>query len=263
MAKPESPSSEPTEKKAVLSLSYDGGDLSHIETVAPCLRASLLAGTFYVPPERFLLNPDSWQRIGRLGNEIGNYSLAEGANSDGYLLDWTPQMIAYDLELSEGFYAEVLPSQIGHSFAYPCRTNTTSRVGSMSIQDMQHYAMIRPVVRSFFRIARTSVEGSNNTQCLDLTALKCYHTEGQTHEDWIDLILTAQQSRSWVILGFHGVGSGNHSVDAVEHARFCLWLAENQDKVRVDTVWNVGKKLLSTAFASVEEAQTEKEATTK
>jgi len=241
-------------------LSYDGGDPSHIETVVPCLQTSLLRGTFYVPPEKFLLDPDRWRQIQKLGNEIGNYTLAEGANSEGYLLDWTPQMIANDLELSEGFYAEVLPSQIGHSFAYPCKTGEHSRLGNMTIQDMQHYAMIRPVVRSFFRVARTSVEGMNNLQCLDTTALKCYHAEDQTHEDWIDLALAAKDTGSWLILAFHGVGSGNHAVDALEHAKFCLWLANNQDKVTVDTVWNIGKRLLSTAYASVEESLKQKEA---
>lgn len=263
MVKPAPSGSKAAEKRAVLSLSYDGGDLSHIETVAPCLHASLLPGTFYVPPEKFLTNPDCWRKIYKLGNEIGNYSLAEGANSDGYLLDWTPQMIANDLELSEGFYAEVLPAQIGHSFAYPCKTREGSRAGNMSIQDMQHYAMIRPVVRSFFRIARTSVEGMNNMECLDLTALKCYHAEDQTHEDWIDLTMSALENGSWLILAFHGVGSGNHSVDAVEHARFCLWLANNREKVQVDTVWNIGKKLLSQSYASVEDASAKKETSKK
>lgn len=264
MAKPEPSKSEAAGRQAVVSLTYDGGDLSHIETVAPCLQASLLRGTFYVPPERFLLAPDSWRKIYRQGNEIGNYSLAEGASPEGYLLDWTPQMIANDLELSEGFYAEVLPSQIGHSFAYPCKTSPHTRVGSMSIQDMQHYAMIRPVVRSFFRVARTSVEGMNSLERLDLTALKCYHAEDQTHEDWIALVESAQASGSWLILAFHGVGSGNHAVDALEHARFCLWLANHRDQVRVETVWNVGKELMSSAHAAVESpTPSEKEASKK
>jgi hypothetical protein len=248
---------------AFLSLTYDGGDISHLETVAKCVDSLGLPSTFYSPPESLLADPVSWRNLVNSGHEVGNFSLSEGANADGYLFGWTPQMVANDLEMSEQLYVDLFPKQVGRSFAYPCTKPSRRTLDSTTIQDMQHYAMLRPIVRDFFRVARTSSEGSNSLKALDLTALKCFHTSEQTHHEWVDLTEAAIENKEWIIFAFHGVGVGEDSVDAIEHARFCLWLAENRERLRIDTVWNIGKKLIAKNCAVTVRQETSKEATVR
>lgn len=236
-------------------MSYDGGDPSHLETAASCLEALGLRATFYAPPTRILEAPRRWCALSAAGHEIGNATLFDAAGPAGYLNDWTAEMVERDIDMAEDFHRELFGQSRGHSFAYPVPRREDLPEGEVvSIQAMQQIAMLRPIVRRRFAVARGSTEGYNAPMSCDALSLRCMRAFDYEADE---LILLAQQAvavGAWVIFAFDGVGVGEPAVDAVEHAKLCLWLAEHRTTIHISTIHEIGCRIRKSAVAVVERA---------
>jgi len=224
-----------------VSLSYDGGDPSHLETAAPCLEALSLKGTFYVPPTKVLEAPNRWAALAAAGHEIGDAGMFDAAGPSGLLQDWTSQMVENDLHMSREFYDGLFGKDRARSLAYPIlRPEARADRESAGIEALQQISLLRPLVRSKYSVARGSVDGHNDPTTCDVLALRCIQASGYIAEELILLARQALDAGAWAVFAFEGVGVGEHAVDAMEHAKLCLWLAERRTQALLGTVAEVG-----------------------
>lgn len=239
-------------------MSYDGGDVSHLETATPCLDALGLRATFYAPPTRILDSPTRWRELALAGHEIGDASLFDAASPDGFLHDWSAEMVERDLAMAESFHVELFGSRARHSFAYPVRrTQEPADDDRLDIRAMQQTAMVRPVVRKYFDVARASTDGYNDPASCDALALRCVRAMDCNADELALLARRAVDAGAWVIFAFDGVGIGDPAIDAVEHAKFCLWLAERRSKILVGTVQEIGSRIAKVSRAVVRRGEPE------
>jgi hypothetical protein len=154
--------------------------------------------------------------------------------------------------MAESFHAELFGSRRRHSFAYPVQRNREPYSDEVfSIRSMQQAAMVRPAVRRFYDVARGSTDGYNDPASCDILALRCVRAMDYNADELALLAQRAMDARAWVIFAFDGVGVGDPAIDAVEHAKFCLWLAERRTKILVGTVQEIGARIRKNTVAAV------------
>lgn len=216
-------------RRLIVTLCYDGGSPSHLKTVAPCLEALGLRATFYASSTALLDDPERWRALARDGHEIGLAPLHDWVGDDG-VLEAPPEAVAAcaedDAELLRELFGEQ-PRTIGLPILVggPPRLRS-ARSGKIADE-------LPETIRALGCGVRTGLEGSNDPLRVDLGRIRCLPAvEG----DSASLVATVEAHRdrpAWLVFAFLGVGSGEDAIDAVEHASFCLWLAENRNALTV------------------------------
>ncbi|MCX7798881.1 MAG: polysaccharide deacetylase family protein [Fimbriimonadales bacterium] len=222
----------PEGKRFAVSLCYDGGSPSHLESVAPCLEALGLQATFYAPSTAILDNPTAWRSLADFGHEIGLAPYHDWVADDGTLEAPSESLVACaedDLRLlNELFGARK------RSLGLPLPLE-----GSAKLRRERAEALAGLLPAELLGIAnglRTGIEGTNDLRRIDPFGLRTLPALSQTADSLRGVLERDRAKPCWHILTFHGVGCGDPAVDAVEHAAFCLWLAENRTTIEVATV---------------------------
>ncbi len=198
--------------KGVVSLTYDGGGICHVETVLPHLEANGLRGTFYVDPVGLLENLPEWGSAVSKGHEIGNGSLFAAVTTDGLLDGWTPGMVIDDVRAAKELIEDLFPEQTRHSLALPWQRPGTS-------------------VNGLFGSAVAIYSMTKNG--LDRTAnpfggfedFSSYLCDGHSVNQIMNLVEQGLAEDRWAVLSFQGVGVGDPAIDACVHLEVCQRLA--------------------------------------
>ena len=212
-------------RKGIVSLTYDGTQLCHSETVVPHLNGFGLLGTFYADPLPLLDNLPNWKLAVAQGHEVANGCLIGSVDGSGALDSWTPEMVGDDIDETDGMLDELFPGQHIYSFGYPWVTG-----GAIGI------SYLRRIVEQRHSVCRSGEKGANSLDSLDLAYLKCVPMDDRTADQMIELVRSSVRRGEWIILAFDGVGSGEPSVDASSHLGLCSWLSENRELFDVLTV---------------------------
>ncbi|MBX3112473.1 MAG: hypothetical protein KF857_10730 [Fimbriimonadaceae bacterium] len=207
---------------ALVSLSYDGTLLCHLNTALPALDRHGLKGTFYAEPTLLLESVVEWRAAQKAGHEMGNGCLFGSSLPDGSLPAWTPQMIVDDVEEADFLLEELFPEQTDHSLGLPWG-NDVCADGLPYLDD----------VGQLFNVVRTGVTGLNNLPKPDNQRLACVPTADFTGRQLVDVVKTAERNRSWVVFAFEGVGTGDNAVDAAAHDFLLDYLVEANKSVTV------------------------------
>jgi hypothetical protein len=94
---------------------------------------------------------------------------------------------------------------------------------------------------------RTGIEGINDLSRVDPFQLKTIPALSESSETLRSIVERKASDNRWLIFTFHGVGCGDPAVDAVEHAAFGLWLAENRTWIEVATIRELCERLARSA----------------
>src|SRR5690242_10109364 len=94
-------------RKALVSLTYDGTQLCHSEVAVGHLDAHALKGTFYADPVPLLDDLPAWREASEAGHEIGNGCLVGSLEGGSVLAAWTPEMVADDIDETDALLREV------------------------------------------------------------------------------------------------------------------------------------------------------------
>lgn len=218
--------------RTFVSLTYDGTQICHAETVLPQLEAVGLRATFYADPLNLLEEPDVWRSAVAQGHEVGNGCLLDC----GPLDSWTPEMVMSDIEETDALLQELFPSQLSYSFAYP-----------WSIVGCPHTDCLRRIVEQRHRVCRSAQPGNNDLDSTDIGFVLSYPMDG--HQATAMSNLVSEGNSQWTVFAFAGVGSGEPSVDASAHEDFVNWLA--QQSVSVLPVSSVAEAVGSGAMRKV------------
>ena len=218
---------------AFLSLTYDGTQLCHLETVFGHLEKYGLRATFYAEPTTLLENLPDWQQVQAAGHEIGNGCLLASALPDGSLPAFTPAMIAEDAEEADFMLEELFPDQTSPSFGMPWGADLCS--GNLSYL---------PYLAKLFNVIRSGERGINHLNDISLQALKILPMEDLESGQILDLTALIAQQDCWSILAFDGVGSGERAIDASAHEEMCAYLAQENPFSLISTVIDVADHLM-------------------
>lgn len=107
-------------KKSAIALTFDDGNTSHYEYVAPILRSYGFLGTFYLYTEKESLNWEAFARLSKEGHEIGAHSVSHKKLTE--LKTGHPQepfSKTFELYESKRKIEEMIPSSKCVTFAYP------------------------------------------------------------------------------------------------------------------------------------------------
>jgi peptidoglycan-N-acetylglucosamine deacetylase len=231
---------------SALSLTFDDGLPSHLETAIPELDRRGLRGTFYLNPrgdndENSLTSWHSqlsaWIPAAQAGHEIGNHSLQHPCSLN-IPLDWAPNLLdmtlaelEQDLREAQRRISVVFPMQNATSFAYPCYETSLGR-------GLSRVSYI-PLIARLFAAGRARGELANDPQYCDLHCLSSMNVELQTAAFLIGLAELSLAQGRWAILTFHGISEGHLPVAGVDFIDFLDHLVRRGEQIWVAPVAEV------------------------
>ncbi len=226
--------------KTIVSLTYDGTHISHIETVIPHLDSQSMKGTFYSDPAQMLDHYPLLKESSVGGHEIGNGALLNSALPDGSLPAWTCDMIADDVSEAGDLIDELFPGQEAHSLGLP----SGRRVCSDSIDYLAVLTELYPVVRG-------GEPGLNHPNDSCLGNLRSVRAAGMDGGQMMESVRMAIKGQAWLVFSFDGVGSGDNAIDRSAHQELVAFLADNSDLVAILPVIRAAAHLCTKADSGV------------
>lgn len=228
----------PDGAKAAVSLSYDDALNSQLEHVVPVLNDAGLRASFYVYVDSagFKNQVEQWKAVAAAGHELGNHSMFhQCAKTDGR--DWVKahhdlQKISAEQMRDEIFLTnDILKSidgQTERTYTVPC--------GDQVAHGKNYLPLIK---EAFLGIKASGGQPPKEMHNFDRHNVAVIPVENVDHKTLIGLVEQAAANGTIANILFHGVGGDHLSVDAKEHQAFIHYLAENQDRLWVDSFVNI------------------------
>ena len=187
-----------TTEQAAVSLTYDDAMPTQLSTAVPLLNELELRGTFFLTDVRH--NQGPWAALKRNGHELGFHTFNHPCPASNSWVEPLKSNESYDLErmtteLDEGLVLlKALGQSAPFSFAYPCGE---TYVGEEKVSYM-------PLVQERFSAAR-GVQANSVSRSAEKHNIPAFFLSGNS-ETMIAQVRKAQETGTWVIFGFHGIG---------------------------------------------------------
>ena len=236
------------DKQAAISLTFDDGMNSHLDTAIPLLDAHDLRGTFYITARG---EDDGQKGLERFrpafesGHEIGNHSIHHWCSCAGVMnpdqrgLEYrTLEEIEAELVDADKRFKSIFPEVAHWSFCYPCY-NTFVGKG-------KHRKSYVPIVAQLFFTARAGGEMSNSINSpyhADLHCLNSWKCERRSAAELIGLVERTATQGGWSIFTFHGVGEGHLPVARPDFQELLAYLDAVRDRIWTAPVIEVAEYL--------------------
>ncbi len=214
-------------KKAAVVLTYDDAVNQHLDNAIPVLDSLGLKATFYITGYSASIRQrmNDWKKLPAKGHELGNHTLyhpciggvgREWVKPDYDMLHYTVQRMVDETRMNNVFL-QALDGKTKRTFAFTC--------GDMKIGD----SLFIGALKNDFVAARAVREEMHTIDKVDLYNVDCYPVNGQTAEQMIEWVKKAVETKSLLVILFHGVGGGNSlNVLVPEHRKFLQYLKQNQ-----------------------------------
>ena len=229
--------------ECALSLTFDDGMDSQLETAVPLLAKSNLHGTFYVNPSgsdwRKKLLP--WETVAGYGHEIGNHTISHPCacafkeNRSNCLETMTLEDIDWEVGEGKRRISEAIPIQDDFTFCYPCYH---AHVG----EGIKRQSYV-PVVAKYHSAGRGKGDYANHPLTSDIHHLYSFPVERHALSEMIVLIEETAVQKRWVILTFHGISEGHLSVNKSDFKGLCEYLQKHNKRIWTAPVVNVSKAI--------------------
>ncbi len=231
----------PGKIRAAVSVSFDDGRASQLETGMPILDAHEARGTFYIVPRAIASDAGAraWRAAAEKGHEIGNHTLTHPCSGnfffsrDRALESLTLEDMAEELDAAQQLIRERL-GVTATSFAYPCGQQFVGRGAGA-----QSYV---PLVAERFGFGRTfRDESANDPGFCDFAKIFGLDFDGMSVRELEALLDATIEKGHWLVLAGHDV-SDEPTRQAIL-AETLAWLcqrAREDERLWLDTVSNVG-----------------------
>ncbi len=217
-------------KKAAVVLTYDDAVNQHLDNAIPVLDSLGLKATFYITgysaSVRERLN--DWRKLAARGHELGNHTLyhpcvggqgREWVKPDYDMRSYTIQRMVDETRMNNVFL-QALDGKTSRTFAFTC--------GDMKIGDSSFIGGMK----NDFVAARAVRAEMHTIDKVDLYNVDCYYVNGQTAVQMEEWVKKAIETKSLLVILFHGVGGGNSlNVDVAEHRRFLQYLQQHEKEL--------------------------------
>ena len=214
-------------KKAAVVLTYDDAIDQHLDNAIPILDSLGLKASFYITGYSLSVRKrmNEWRQLAVNGHELGNHTLYHpcvgGAGREWVapeydMSKYTVRRMVDETRMNNVFLA-ALDGKTKRTFAFTC--------GDMKVGDSSFIGRLK----DDFLAARAVREQMHTIDKVDLYNVDCYAVSGQRAEQMIDWVKKAVETRSLLVILFHGVGGGNAlNVLVPEHRRFLQYLKQNE-----------------------------------
>jgi len=214
-------------KKAAIVLTYDDAVNQHLDNAIPVLDSLGLKATFYITGYSSSIRErmNEWRKPAANGHELGNHTLyhpcvggagREWVSPDYDMSKYTLRRMVDETRMNNVFL-QALDGKTKRTFAFTC--------GDMKIGDSSFIGQLK----NDFVAARAVRAEMHTIDKVDLYNVDCYYVNGQTAAQMIEWAKKAIETKSLLVILFHGVGGGNAlNVLLPEHRRFLQWLKANE-----------------------------------
>jgi peptidoglycan-N-acetylglucosamine deacetylase len=197
----------PDGKQVAVSLTFDDGRLSQIDSGVALLDRFDVKATFYVLPSAIEQRLEGWKKAVANGHEIGNHSLTHPCSGnflwsrDHALENYTLREMKAELMEANGRIEKLLGVRCT-AFAFPCGQTFVGRG-----KGTKSYI---PIIAELFSSGRGWLdEGPNDPQFCDLSQLTGMESDGKDFEEILPLIESAKKTGQWIVFAGHEMnGSG-------------------------------------------------------
>lgn len=217
-------------KKAAVVLTYDDAVNQHLDNALPVLDSLGLKATFYITgysaSVRQRLN--EWRALAVRGHELGNHTLyhpcvggqgREWVRPEYDMRHYTIQRMVDETRMNNVFL-QALDGKTRRTFAFTC--------GDMKIGDSSFIGLMK----NDFVAARAVRAEMHTIDKVDVYNVDCYYVNGQTAAQMEEWVKKAIETKSLLVILFHGVGGGNSlNVEVGEHRLFLQYLQQHEKEL--------------------------------
>jgi peptidoglycan/xylan/chitin deacetylase (PgdA/CDA1 family) len=230
----------PKGAQAAVSLGYDDGLASQLDTVIPALNQRRLKASFYLPinaptvPARLA----EWRRAAKAGHELGNHSLFHACSASKPSRDWVPAHHDLDKILPAQIEEQIIGANVwlgtidgkrDRTFTPPCLELSASGE-DFGARLRKHFVAYRS---DNFGVVADPAQ-------LDVYAVPIVGAERYTTaEQLIAVVEEAAAKGGMVALLFHGVGAEYLTVTREAHAALLDHLAKHRQRLWTDSFVNI------------------------
>jgi peptidoglycan-N-acetylglucosamine deacetylase len=222
-----------------LSLSFDDGRLSQVDTGLALLRKHGVKATFFLPGEQLETRLEGWRQAVAEGHEIGNHSMTHPCTGNyefsrhNALEDYSLPMIEKQIEATNVKIARLLGVK-PRTFAYPC--------GQKFVGRGRHVRSYVPLIAKDFLVGRGYLdEAANDPAFCDLAQALGTPLDDLEFAQLKKVIEQAAQQGRWVILVGHEIGDRGFQVtDSKVLEALCDYANDPANGIWLGTVGEVG-----------------------
>ena len=237
----------PNEAQSALSLTYDDGLPSHINTVAPILKKYNFKATFYITMSSPSLYEEmsKWKSLAIEGHELGNHTNYHPCQKSVEGMEWVPDYYDLDKYTAQQIADEIkvantlllaMDEEKTRTFAYPCAHTFAGGKSYKEIVDTQFIAA---------RGSSGEQEPLHKPTEIDLLNVQSWSPNNHNADELITYIKNSLEQETFTTITFHGIGAEHLRVSAEDHEKMLQFLDANRDKIWVATFKEVTAYLKS------------------
>lgn len=217
----------PGSARAAVSLTYDDGLDSQLDTVALALERRGLRGTFFLTVENMAARVEDWRQLADRGHEIGNHTASHPCELRSAALE---PFRSREIVSSQSFLDTHFGSNPERLFAYPCGVIDLGP-GSQQVAEQRYISTLR----GRFLGARAADGDPNDPRQVSRNRYQLQAVAPTYDADdpalAADYVRRAERMGFWAVLIFHDVlprrlGDGDTSV--ASHDAFLDWLGRRR-----------------------------------
>jgi peptidoglycan/xylan/chitin deacetylase (PgdA/CDA1 family) len=233
----------PEGKRVAVSLSFDDGRASQVDTGLDVINPTGVKVTFFVNPGAVRKRLDGWKRGVSSGHEIGSHSVSHPCTGNfpwsinNALENYTLEQMSQQLDDASAQIQELLGVH-PVTFAYPCGQKFVGRGPGL-----KSYV---PLIGQKFLVGRGYMdEYYNDPMFCDLAQASGIAFDDMDYIDMVKNIQKAAQQGGWLIFAGHDIGQKAFQVtDTIALTALCKYMQDPANGVWVDTVENIGKYVI-------------------
>lgn len=217
-------------KKCAVVITYDDAIDQHLDNAVPLLDSLGLKATFYVTAFSTSMQArmNEWKKLAENGHELGNHTLyhpclggtgREWVRAEYDMRSYTVQRMVDEVRMTN-LFLRLLDGKTKRTFAYTC--------GDMKIGDSSFIGALKTdFVAARGVTSRLNILGQTNLWNVD-----CFGVNGESAAQLIAWVKNAMQTKSLLVVLFHGVGGGNGlDVSLAAHREFLQFLKQNEKDI--------------------------------
>lgn len=233
----------PEGKRVAVSLSFDNGRASQVDTGLDVINPTGVKVTFFVNPPAVKEHLNGWKRAVASGHEIGSHSVTHPCTGNfpwsakNALEDYTLDRMSRQLNDASAQIQELLGVH-PTTFAYPCGQKFVGRG-----PQMKSYI---PLIGQKFLVGRGYMdEYYNDPLVCDLAQAGGIAFDDMDYIDMVKNITKAAQQGGWIIFAGHDIGQKKFQcTDTIALAALCRYMKDPANGIWIDTVENIGKYVI-------------------
>ena len=229
----------PDGKRMALSLSFDDGRLSQIDTGLALLRRHGVKVTFFLQGNRIGQRLEGWRQAVADGHEIGNHSMTHPCTGNyefsrnNVLEDYSLSRMQKELDSANAEISSLLGVK-PKTFAYPCGQKFVGRG-----RNTKSYV---PMIARHFLVGRGYLdEAANDPAFCDLAQALGTPFDDMDFEQMMKPIQEAAKQGRWVIFVGHEIGERGFQVtDTKALEALCGYVKDPVNSIWLGTVSEIG-----------------------